>query len=95
LIQGTVPVIAIENGRTLKDWLSELVGAGLRTQAGIPWSEALQKAQAEFTPRPAVVEAFHHGMLRFQDGRLVLAEAEWFRELGWASELLRSLRFRS
>ncbi len=86
-------VVHIEPSRTLEGWFFELLGSGLRTKLGIPWHESLAKASAEFQPRPVVGHALTEGILRVEGGRLYLAETEWFREAGWATELLASIKF--
>lgn len=80
-----------EKHRTLSDWWTEVVGAGLRTLAGVDLHRALATGRWQFRPTPILKRGFDEGLLTIDGmGILRLAEQEWFREAGWGVEVLRS-----
>ena len=82
----------LDQDRDMEIWFLELLGAGLRTKRGINLLGALQRCEKLWRPSPMVQEALDRGLMSITaEGRLILAPKEWFREVGWASEISRSV----
>jgi oxygen-independent coproporphyrinogen-3 oxidase len=97
LVDATLDEVAsglgaeIDPDRDMDTWLIELLGSGLRTTRGIDFGTALARCRKKWQPTLVAGEAVKTGILAFTtDGRLLLRSDEWFREAGWAVEVLRS-----
>lgn len=86
-----LPPLAAIDPRGLDQWLTEMVGVSLRTCKGVALDDLLKKTGRRFVPSPALKEGMTRGMCTFENGRFTLTPAEWFRETGWAVELIRSV----
>jgi oxygen-independent coproporphyrinogen-3 oxidase len=84
--------VEVDAGRTTETWLTELVGASLRTLRGVPLEQALARTGRRFAPTPTLAEGLDRGLLQLSKGALELAPGEWFRESAWALEVLDSVR---
>jgi oxygen-independent coproporphyrinogen-3 oxidase len=83
----------VDETRDDEVWLTELVGAGLRTSQGVDLLNALRRTGKKWQPTAALAEGLAQGALTLTaTGRLQLLATEWFREAGWAVEVLRSCR---
>ena len=83
---GIIP----DGERNLDAWLTELIGAGLRTRHGIALDAALKRCDLVLQPTPVLSEGLNRGLLVIEAGQVRLVPDEWFREAGWGVELLRS-----
>ena len=88
---GIIP----DETRDLDAWLTELIGAGLRTRQGIALEAALKRCEMVLQPTPVLHEGINRGLLAMEAGQMRLVPDEWFREAGWGVELLRSCVSRS
>ena len=97
LVNDTLDKVAVGLGadidpdRDMDTWLTELLGSGLRTRRGIDFGAALARCRKKWQPTSVAIEAINTGILELTaDGQLLLRSDEWFREAGWAVEVLRS-----
>lgn len=81
-----------DTGRNGAVWLTEYIGASLRTSAGVELARVARKSGVTLQASPVLQEGLDRGYLQLRGGHLVLAAAEWFRETAWCVEVLRSLR---
>ena len=87
--------VDVEKDRGLDVWLIEYVGSSLRTKLGTDLSRIEARLGRSFCPSPALKEALEQGLCavtRMGDGshKLRFTPAEWFREVAWGVEVLRS-----
>jgi oxygen-independent coproporphyrinogen-3 oxidase len=83
--------VAVEPRRTFEAWLTELVGASLRTTRGVSLGSALARGRKALEPTPALARGMDEGIISLDDGTLKLDPGEWFRETSWAVEVLESI----
>ena len=88
--------VSEEAERTGEVWLTERIGAGLRTCRGLRLTDLMARTGRSFSPTPVLAEGLARGHIRLAgegpERTLQLAASEWFRETAWAVELLRSLQ---
>ncbi len=87
--------VTVESERDQASWLTEVVAGGLRTTRGVAIGAALARTGKTFVPTPALQEALARSFISIDplEGTsrvLRLSPGEWFREAGWAVEVLRS-----
>ncbi len=69
--------------RSKKEWLLEVLLAGLRTKRGIDYAYIEAKTDLVFKPTTKIKAAIAAGKLQLRDTRLFLTAEEWFRENYW------------
>lgn len=79
---------SIDEGRTLSDWLLELIGCSLRSRKGVPVNEIEKLLKCKFEPGKILQTGIDMGLVKLEKGQLYLEPSEWFRETSWATELV-------
>lgn len=89
--------IELEADRTSATWLTDYVGAGLRTKRGLDLDKIARETGATLRPTPVLEEGLARGIITIEikaEGggqTLHLDPCEWFRETAWGVEVLLSL----
>jgi oxygen-independent coproporphyrinogen-3 oxidase len=86
----TNELISFETGRSKSDLLTEYVAGRLRTHRGVDLTRCEALIERPFSPSPILKEGLEQGSVSIGEGHLTLSKPEWFREAGWAVEILQS-----
>lgn len=87
--------VTVEEERSLDHWLTEYVGASLRTKEGTSLTRIEARLGRPFRPTWVLQEGMAQGLCyelvrEGEERRLVLTPQEWFREVAWGVELISS-----
>lgn len=80
----------VEDGRTIDGWIAEYVGASLRTARGCDLGRIQEVSGRRFVPSQILSAGLSAGIISIDATRLRLTPREWFREMSWSLELLKS-----
>lgn len=91
--QGSLEAVLERSGviiddRDIESWVFEYVGSTLRADPGISLARINKVTGLKFVPNGTVKQGLEGELLTLKEnGYLVLAKTEWFRETRWAYEV--------
>ena len=91
-LEATLDIV-VERDRDEDSWLLEYLGSGIRSIYGISIPYAERRTNRRFVPTELIEQALSKGVAALDEsGNLTFHPAEWFLEISWSLEVLKSMK---